>query len=319
MKILIIKLGALGDVIISTSIINQIIKHHKDDEIFVLTTPAFTDLFAHFKKAKVCAFDRKGLFNAIRTIRWIRKQRFSCIYDLQSNDRTSLYCALSGSSDRAGNHPRYPYTKYPAKTYHGECHSFERLNQIIKSANIAPAEPLPYLPVSAPVRNKVSIWMRSHKLTKNSFAIFHAGSSPSHTKKRWPYFQELALKIHKTLDIIWVGANDDVELNIELSNTVGINATNYFDIHGLVELGKHARFAVTNDSAPMHILSCSQIPIFGLFGPTYPRRTHALGQLNNVISANKIIAKDDFTFKPADISKISLDIVLTKLAEQKLI
>lgn len=69
----------------------------------------------------------------------------------------------------------------------------------------------------------------------------------------------------------------------------------------------------------MHILSCSQIPVFGLFGPTYARRTHALGQFQNVITASKQIAKNDHDFKPIDISKITLNDALERLDDQKLI
>ena len=129
----------------------------------------------------------------------------------------------------------------------------------------------------------------------------------------------LAQILDKSFTVIWIGGNDDKELNQSLSQDVGINATNAFNIFELAELGKRAKFAVTNDSAPMHILSCSQIPVFGLFGPTYARRTHALGQIDNVITVNNIIAKNDHEFTPQDISNISLDMVVNKLKEKNLI
>ena len=69
----------------------------------------------------------------------------------------------------------------------------------------------------------------------------------------------------------------------------------------------------------MHILACSNIPVFGLFGPTYARRTHALGQLQNVITPDDYIAKDDHDFKPKDISGISVNMVLNKINDQNLI
>ena len=238
---------------------------------------------------------------------------------MQSNDRSTIYCALSGSPFRAGNHPRYPYHAHPENKYIGECHSFERLNQILESANIKPAKPLPFLPIPDNIVTEVSNWLNQHNLSEKSFVLLHAGSSPLHLNKRWPYFSDLASTISKTLSIIWVGGNDDAELNETLSKDTGINATNAFNILGLVELGKKAKFAITNDSAPMHILSCSQIPVFGLFGPTYARRTHALGQLDNVITASNTIANNDRDFKPENISNISLDMVLNKLKAQKLL
>lgn len=319
MKILIIKLGALGDIIASTPIINQLSKHHDKDDIYLLTSPSFQGVFTNFKKLKVFSFERKGLLNTIKTIQWIRSCRFDRIYDLQSNDRTSIYCAFSGASFRAGNHPRFPYHAHPDNKYVGECHSFERLNQIIQSANIEAAKPQPSLPIPDKIITEVSNWLDNHNLTKKPFVLLHAGSSLLHLKKRWPYFSELASVLSKDLTVIWVGGDDDAELNSALSKSTGIDATNQFSIPGLIELGKKATFAITNDSAPMHILSCSHIPVFGLFGPTYIRRSHALGQLENVISSNNVIAKNDFDFEPQDISKISLDMVLNKLKERKLL
>lgn len=320
MKLLIIKLGALGDVIISTAIIKQILDHHPEEEVYLLTTPAFADLFSHFEKLNVIAFERNGLMNAINAVKWIRGQHFGRIYDLQSNDRTGFYCGLSGTPYRAGNHPRFPYHKHPEKPYAGECHSFDRLNQIIASANISPAKPVPYLPVPYNITSEVNGWLNTNNLSRGSFVIFHAGSSPLHLKKRWPYFEELAIRLSESHDIVWVGGKDDQELNRALSSRVGIDATDAFSIFGLAELGKNARFAVTNDSAPMHILSCSHIPVFGLFGPTYARRTHALGQLENIITADdKPMALNDNEFEPSDISNISLDRVLHKLDQKGLL
>lgn len=319
MKVLIIKLGALGDVIISTAIVKQIMNHHSNDEVYLLTTPSFTELFSHFNTLHIFAFERKGLGNKFKTIHWIRKHKFDRLYDLQSNDRTGFFSALSGIAYRAGNHPRYPYNVHPKTSYKGECHSFERLNQIIESADILPAEPLPYLPIPDEVNQKINYWIEEHGLEKDKFVLLHAGSSPAHLNKRWPYFEELALQLAKSFSIVWLGGEDDVELNKHLSRSAGINTTNTFNILDLVALGKKAKFAITNDSAPMHILSCSQIPVFGLFGPTYPRRTHALGQFENVITANKDIARNDRDFIPANISDISIDMVLDKLKTRRLI
>ena len=56
-----------------------------------------------------------------------------------------------------------------------------------------------------------------------------------------------------------------------------------FSVRGLAELGRRARFAVTNDSGPMHVLSCAGIPLYAFFGPTSVARSHALGQRQRVL------------------------------------
>ena len=319
MKILIIKLGALGDIINSSSVIQQICRHHNDDEIHLLTSTNFKDFFSEFKKLNVVSFERQGVKQTIETIFWIRKKKFDRIYDLQSNDRTTLYCSFSGCAYIAGNHPRFPYHVHPQSKYVGQCHSFERLNQILESANISKATDRPFLPISDKVKKEVSDWIIKAKISEESFVLLHAGSSPTHKNKRWPFFLKLATYLSKQHKIIWIGGIDDVELNKSYSKEIGIDATNQFTILALSELGKKAAFAVTNDSAPMHILSCSGIPVFGLFGPTYARRTHALGQFDNVITAQKDIAKNDKEFIPEDISKISVEKVINKLNKKNLL
>ena len=319
MKILIIKLGALGDIIIATSVIKQILDQHENDDVTLLTTPAFENIFHGFNSLRVTGIDRKGLINSLKTIYWIRTQKFERIYDLQSNDRTSLYCTFSGCDYCAGNHPRHPYKTHPENKYIGQCHSFERLNEIIKSTGLQEARSTPYLPIPEDAINRIDKWITDKELSGKNFILLHAGSSPKHLKKRWPHFSELAFVIGKKLDIVWVGGKDDFELNKRLSREIGIDATNEFNIFELVELGKRAKFAITNDSAPMHILSCSNIPVFGLFGPTYARRTHALGQIENAITANNKIANNDYEFKPEDISLITVDQVLLRLDGQGLI
>ena len=319
MKILIIKLGALGDIITSTSIIKQITQHHKNDEISLLTSSEFAYLFSNFAELNDVSFNRKTLSSKVKSILWIRKKQFDRVYDLQSNDRTTLYCALSGSPFRAGNHPRFPYHVHPKTKYMGECHSFDRLNQILESANIEKAAPRPFLTITDEIIDEVTKWLNEKNLTDKPFVLLHAGSSPMHLQKRWPFFSELAAALNECYSIIWIGGNDDIELNRSLSKDIGIDATNKFSILALAQLGKNAAFAVTNDSAPMHILSCSEIPVFGLFGPTYARRTHALGQMDNVITAQKEIAKNDQGFIPDNISNISVDKVVNKLKEQGLL
>ena len=89
-----------------------------------------------------------------------------------------------------------------------------------------------------------------------------------------------------------------------------------FTFSELAELGRHASFAIANDSGPMHILSCSGIPVYGLFGPTNWRRNHAVGQGDRVISAkfdgDSLI--DNRPFRPVSLATISTNIILNRLS-----
>ncbi len=285
--------------------------------IRLLTEPPFARLFQDWPGLAVQSFPRKGLRTTLQTLRWIRYRSFDRLIDLQSNDRSSILCALSGIPDRAGNHPRYPYHRHPSDRYTGQCHTHERLNGILSACGIAPADTTPYLPATENVRQRVQEWLTDQGLEPFPLVLLHAGASRRHPQKRWPGFAELAAELAgRGFMPVWIGGPDDRELNRQLAKTVGVDASEGFPVLELAELGRHARFAVTNDSAPMHILSCSGIPVYGLFGPTDWRRTHALGQARNVISAQP---ETETSFRPASLDRISVEQVLSRLSADGLV
>ena len=157
------------------------------------------------------------------------------------------------------------------------------MNEVLVSGGVNPALPQPWLPVSDASRNKVCDWLAAHHLS--NIVLMHAHASPRWQSKRWSHFLEMAKALElRGYQVVWVGAGTDAPGNRELASVVGVDATNLFSINELAELGRHARFALTNDSGPMHVLSCSGIPIYAFFGPTNPVQSHALGQQSRVLT-----------------------------------
>lgn len=310
-RILIIKLGALGDTILATPIIEQIRCHHAGEAVTVLTAPPFENIFCDWPGLDAVTFARKGVRAALATVAWIRRQRFDRVYDLQSSDRTRAYCALSGIPERVGNHPRWPYTLHPADRYSGGYHIFERLNQVLHSAGIAPAKPVVYLPLAEAKRQEVGDWLRQQNLADDQFAIMHAGASEKHAHKCWPYYRQLAEVLQEQgVNTVWIGGREDSEKNRMLAKTCGVDASQCFSINQLAELARHARFALTNDSGPMHALSGSGIPVYAFFGLTNHVRNHALGQEGHVITRQppgikgKRLANPDYRLANIDCEEV---------------
>jgi len=317
-NVLIIKLGALGDVVMATSLIKQIQTFHSTDNLFLLTSAPFDTIFREWKGLTVHAVKRKGLRNNLRTIAWIRKNRFASVYDLQSNDRSGLYCALSGIHRRVGNHPRYPYNVHPEEPYKGQCHIYDRMLTVLESAGIPARHSAPSLPASDQEKQRIRAWLDKNKLLKDDFIIIHAGGSKQHPEKRWPHHKQLAEALAtRNKAIVWIGGNDDIEINESLSSITGVDASMQFTFSELAELGQHASFAITNDSGPMHILSCSGIPVYAFFGPTNWRRNHAIGQAKYVITQEQSAENTDKQCQDLDL--ISAKEVLSLLERDKLI
>ena len=280
-----IKLGALGDIVMATPLLEAIARHHAHDQLELLTTPAFAPLFAAWPDYRVTSIPRAGWRNSLAVLRFLRAARFDRIYDLQANDRTALWCALSGTRERIGNHNRFPYTHHPVEAWTGQCHIFERMRAVLASGGITDVAERPHLPCDAAAQGKVDAWLVTYGLNNKPFVLLHAGASVARPEKIWPHFAALAERLVAAgRAVVWLGAAPDRARNVELARSGGIDATDAFTLAELAELGRHALCAVTNDSGPMHVLSAAGIPVFGLFGPSDWRRNHALGQAAQVIA-----------------------------------
>lgn len=282
-RTLIIKVGALGDVVLCTPQIERILEYHGQrhaGEVWLLTSPPFAPLFAGHPRLKTIAFPRQGARAMWAALRWVRAQRFAAVYDLQGSDRTRALTRLSGARSRVGIAPRWIYTHSPARDDIRE-HVFPRLNRLIESAGLPAAEPRPRVWPTAQERQAVAELLATEGLHGRAFALLHAGSSARWPSKRWEadHFVALARGIEGAgIVVLWLGGPDEAELNRTLAAQAGRDMTGAFSLPGLSEVARRARFAVVNDSGPMHLLSAAGIPVYAMFGPTDWRRHYAVGQ-----------------------------------------
>lgn len=270
----------------STPLIEAIQDAHSDDQIRLLTTPPFAPIFCAWQGLRVHAYPRRGWRAMTEIITFVRRAKFDRIYDLQGNDRTSLICAIAGATERVGNHTRFPYTHHPPDRWRGNIHIFERMKRVLKSANVTVNRQTPVLPSKLDNREKVEAWLARNARGEGKLVGLHASASAGRPEKCWPYFVGLAKRlVDNGLRPVWLGTLADKAQNADfVQRAGGIDASGAFNIPELALCGERFAFAVTNDSGPMHVLSASGIPVYGLFGPSDWRRNHALGQQDHVIT-----------------------------------
>jgi len=287
-------MSALGDVFIALPHIDSILLHHKEDEVWLLTSPPFGELFVNHPRLKLVLLDRNrwaGMENTYARILWVRKQGYDSVYDLQGNRTSRLLVRFSNAPRRVGTQPRRIYNYHPDEYYRRETqvNVFERLNETIVSAGLPAAKPQSELYPSQDDVKRVARWKTENGIQGRRFCLLHAGSSGDWPSKRWPqeYFKELAGRIEASgRRCVWIGGIEDRHTNSSLAKHIGIDATAEFSVLQLYQLGKSAEFAVTNDSGPMHILAASGISVYGFFGPTNWVRSHAAGQSERVFKSN---------------------------------
>ena len=284
--VLVIKLGALGDVALSLAHIARIVESFPGGRVTLLTAPEYRELADGIAGLEVVAFPRKGYTAMWRLLRWLLGRRFRVVFDLQGSARSRIMTLLTQAERRIGRTPASAYTDVPVGQEES-AHAVSRINALLAVAGVAPpAAGSVVMPRGRPAA-AVSTWLEARLPGKRKLVLMHAGSSRRWPSKRWEeaHFIELARRLQaRGISVIWIGGEDDRELNQRLARETGVDASGAFTCVDLVTLGSRAAFAITGDSGPMHVLSLSGIPVYAFFGPTDWQRSHALGQQDNVLS-----------------------------------
>jgi ADP-heptose:LPS heptosyltransferase len=286
-NILVIKLGALGDVALAMPHIAAIQAAFPRDRVILLTAPAYAPLAAALPGLEIASFPRRGFLPMARLLRWLLARQFRVVYDLQGSLRSRIMTLLTQAETRVGKAAGIAYTCAALPAGH-VLHAAEGLNRLLEAGGIVPPGRDFHLPVAPAVAAGVEAWLQRQGLQGKSLVLVHAGSSPRWPSKRWPagYYRELALALAaRGLQVVWLGAASDRELNRTLASATGTDASGAFSFPELVALARRSAFAITNDSGPMHILAGAGLPVFACFGPTDWRRSHATGQANRVLTA----------------------------------
>lgn len=106
MKILVLQTAFLGDVILSTPVIENLKKLYPESQIYTLTTPVAEKFFKYNPNVyKTLVYDKKnnsGIRAFFKEVRILKEYKFDIVFSLQKSHRTSLMLFLSGIKRRVG-------------------------------------------------------------------------------------------------------------------------------------------------------------------------------------------------------------------------
>ena len=193
-RILIVKWGGMGDVVISTAIIEDIFRAFPGREIHLNAMPPWNSLFADDPRfSRVWMVDLRNRERNLKGMwRWVRTARagnYDLIIDLQCNDRTrlllsALLCSGCRIPWRIGNRPGFPYNISHPKLP-GSTHIFQRMRASLLAAGIPVATQRPVLHGSEAQRKRASAILDESGLEDGRFAVFLPGSHAAGLTKRW--------------------------------------------------------------------------------------------------------------------------------------
>jgi ADP-heptose:LPS heptosyltransferase len=261
--ILIIKLGALGNVILSLNAFAAIRLHHPNARISLLTTAPYAAWLAQAPWFDEVLIDtRPGWWNLTglrRLRRMLTGPGFSRVYDLQTSSRSSWYFKLFPLSRRPEWSGIAPGCSLPDRDPNRDrLHDNDRQTGQLRQAGIT--GPIPPADLS---------WCRGdigRFGLPRDFVVLVPGSAPHRPVKRWPAerYQALAQALRaRGLTPVVVGSA--AEGAIARGIPAAIDLTGQTSFGDLADLGRAARFAVGNDTGPMHLLATAGCPSLVLF------------------------------------------------------
>ena len=271
-NILIIKHGSLGDITQACGAIQDISENHNKDEVYLLTTKPYLDLFKKNKYLKDVILDKRlsryNLIYLYSLMKRIKKYKFAKVYDLQNSQRTSFYKKIlfPNSSFNIWSSSETTLPSGISKEEFDKKPVLERFDhQLQASGLITKHTKSPDFSWSCSDVSKIN---SEYKLEK--YIILFPFASAHLTSKRWPYYNDLINLIeekHKNqYKIIVVPGPDEINEAKKINALCVLDNGRAVNISQLSALIKSSSFVIANDTGPAHMAAHLEAKGLTLFG-----------------------------------------------------
>jgi heptosyltransferase-1 len=279
-RILVVRLGSLGDLIHALPAVTALRDAWPDAEIDWVVERAHAELLTLVPTlSRVMVLGDRTVGGWWSVIRTLRARRYDVAIDLQGLVKSAALARLSGARrvvgfDRAAlreSAARFFYTEAIAV---GEGrHVIDKNLALVRglTSGIATrSAPFPLAIMASPALEA----LRAQGI--GDFAVLNPGAA--WPNKRWPTqsFAEVARAIRSTYGwtpvVLWgPGEQSIAQAIVDGSGGVAVcaPATTLAD---LIAISRAAKLFVSGDTGPLHIAGATGTPIVALFGPTTPSR-----------------------------------------------
>jgi heptosyltransferase I len=309
-KILIVRLGSMGDILHALPAVTSIRAALPEATIGWLVEENWSELLTArgHKSDPVALTPPKPVINLIHTVntkRWrkrlfhgetvaeirgdikrLRESHYDIAVDFQGNAKSAIAGWMSSAPEMAGYvDPR----EWIARLFYkhifvrqGE-HVIEQNHQLAKQAlaGVLPGGELPLVAPQLPCDPTAKQWVDEQikKLGIASFAMVTPGAGWG--AKQWPpqRFGEVAqaLSRHNLRTLVNTAPGEEALSQAVVEASKGTAFSMGCTVGQLIALTRRARIFIGGDTGPLHLAAALGIPVVAIFGPTDPARTGPFG------------------------------------------
>jgi heptosyltransferase-1 len=280
-KILIVRLGALGDLIHALPVAAALRRAFPDARIDWLVDVRHRELLD-----LVPAIDRRIAINTssavslAAAIRELRQSRYDIAFDLQGLLKSAVLARASGAL-RVIGFPRPLLREGMAALFYTGTAGVDAAHVIRKNLSMLKWLGIDVARIEFPLESRVpeiaaAARQRLGLGDSDPFAIINPGAA--WPNKRWPpvYFGEVAAALAKRHGlrsiVLWGPGEKDLADTVVAASHESAAVSPGTTLAELVSLTKAATVMVSGDTGPLHVAGAVGTPLVGIYGPTNPDR-----------------------------------------------
>ncbi|MDC1146560.1 glycosyltransferase family 9 protein [Candidatus Pelagibacter sp.] len=271
-NILIIKHGSLGDIAQACGAIQDISENHKEDQIHLLTTKPYFELFKKNPFIHNIILDKRlSKFNLIylyQLTKNLKSLNFNKIYDLQNSSRTTFYKNIlfpkaksdkwsSSETTLPPNIPKVEFDKTPVLV---------RFDHQLKTSGLNTLNTMK--PDFNWACTNIDSIKNNYDLDK--YIILFPFCSTHLEIKKWPYYNQLIelikSKFNNKFKVVVAPGPTEIKDAKDINAQSILDGEKILDISQLSSLIKDSSFVIANDTGPAHIaahLNAKGLTLFG--------------------------------------------------------
>ena len=327
-KILIVKLRGIGDVVLSTIVLDNLRKDFPQAEIdYLVEKPSAPGLEGLAEINRVLIFDRQNFLTKIKLAFAIRKNKYDLVFDFFTNPTTAQITFFSGAKFRIG----FPYRgrKYAYNLFgpseRGKFHAAQLHLETLRMVGLSYLSKRLHYHIAQEAIEFADKYF-SDTFSQDDFVVGICPTGGWASKKCDPdKFAEIAGAVNKKYNakilVLWGKSDEeDAKLIHSILGNDSVLAPST-SIQELAALISKCHILIANDSGPMHISTAVGTPVLSMHGPTSPYMQGPFGEKHEWIRKDELDCIEcnllECPRKHECFKELSIDAVLDKI--QKLI
>ena len=268
MKLLIETPTWLGDAVMATPAIDNLLKYFDDAQITLVGSKVSLEALKYHPMVSHTYVLENGYINLFKTIKSLGSYDMFVSFRGSIRSKCLVFCVSAKE--------KYQYDK--SKYNYG--HQVEKFNNFVCESIQLDRSP-----------RGLSLHLKS-QLKNNKKVLALSPGAAYGSAKRWipRKFAEVAKELSNQYDILILGGNEEIDIAEDIENfLISYGIENYQNLVGKTSIKQliykisELDLFITGDSGPMHIAAAYRIPTVAIFGPTNDKETSQWMNLKGII------------------------------------